>query len=100
MGFGTEFLGMTKSVIQERKKLISRTSLKLKTSAVQKKNPKIHHILKKMQNTNLIKELYQKYTKFHNKKMNNPIKTWAKIPNRHFIKKIYRYMANKLMKRC
>ena len=76
--------GTTKETISEVKRQPSEWEKKIASEATDKE---------------LISKIHKQLLQFNSRKINDPIKKWAKELNRHFSKEDMQ-MANKHMKRC
>ena len=76
--------GTTKETISEVKRQPSEWEKKITSEATDKE---------------LISKIHKQLLQFNSRKINDPIKKWAKELNRHFSKEDIQ-MANKHMKRC
>ena len=67
-------------------------------SRVKRKLSEWERIANKTTNKELISKIYKQFLQLNSRKINDPIKKWAKELNRHFSKEDLQ-MANKHMKR-
>ena len=51
-------------------------------------------IINKATDKELISKIYKQLLQVNSRKIDNPIKKWEKELNRHFSKKIYRWLTN------
>ena len=80
-------------------KLESFCTIKETTGKVKRQSSELEKIIaNEAMDKELISNIYKQLLQLNSRKINNPIKKWAKELNRHFSKDIQ--MANKHMKRC
>ena len=63
-------------------------------SKVKRKPSEWEKIIANEATDKLISKLYKQLLQFNSRKINDPIKKWAKELNRHFSKKTYRWLTN------
>ena len=81
-------------------KLESFCTIKETTGKVKRQSSELEKIIaNEAMDKELISNIYKQLLQLNSRKINNPIKKWAKELNRHFSKKDIQ-MANKHMKRC
>ena len=85
------------NIQSSHKKLVS--TMKETISKVKRQPSEWEKIIANEATDEFISKTYKQLLQLNSRKMNNPIKNWAKDLNRHFSKEDIQ-MANKHMKRC